>query len=321
LDLSPFSAAKLPPIGRWVALLTFGGALIGYPLFLWLDPLAIFHGVFTLCHDPTSVAGHVSAVMLAAILSISLLLPGAWCTRLCPLGATQDLLALPQRLFRRTTSPSEQPPVDRKWFTARRSFFSAAFGTLCLALGARCADTASTRSRRVRPGLLRPPGSIDEARFNGACIRCGNCVRACPAEIIRPDSGIGGIAGFLGPMISFAEDYCREDCHRCTQVCPSGSIAQLTLEEKNKAPIGLAKLEASFCLLWDDRECDICARVCPFQAITIVWNPEEYVALPKVDTDKCPGCGACQVMCPGTNEWERQNSETPIPIRKAIEVV
>jgi ferredoxin-type protein NapF len=312
--------AKLPPIGRWVALLTFGGALFGYPFLLWLDPLAIFHGVFTLSHDPLDLAGQVSAVLLGVVLSISLLLPGAWCTRLCPLGATQDLLAMPQRLFRRRTSPTDQPSTDERGLLSRRTAFSAALGAVCLGLGGRFAPAAATRTARDRSPLLRPPGSLDEGRFVGSCLRCGNCIRVCPSGIIQPDLGYEGIAGFLAPKVSFDDEYCREDCHRCTQICPSGAIAQLTLEEKNKAPIGVAKLEAPLCLLWDDGECDLCKKVCPFQAITIDWDPEEYVALPVVHKDKCPGCGACELMCPGTNKWERDNSDEPIPVRKAIVV-
>jgi len=319
LDLSPFSG-KLPPMGQWVVLLTVGGALFGYPLFLWLDPLAIFQVVLTESQDPSSLAGQLSAVVLAFILSISLLLPGAWCTRLCPLGATQDLLALPQRLFRRRTSPTGSPPADGKWALSRRSFFSIALGAACLGLGTRWGSAASKRSSRHQPGRLRPPGAIDPERFTGLCVRCGNCVRACPTKIIRRDLGQGGFAGFLAPAISFAEDYCREDCHACTEVCPSGAITLLSLEEKQKSPIGLAKLDASICLLADDRECDVCARVCPFEAIDIVWHEEEYIALPHVDPEKCPGCGACEVACPGTNEWEREHASEPIPLRKAIEV-
>lgn len=312
--------AKLPPIGRWVALVTFGGALFGYPFFLWLDPLAIFHGVFTLFHDPPSLAGQVSAVILGVALSVSLLLPGAWCTRLCPLGATQDLLAIPQRLFRRKTSPTDQPSTDGKGLLSRRSVFSAALGAVCLGLGCGCGYAASTLSSRRRAKTLRPPGSLDEWRFVGSCIRCGNCIRACPSGVIQPDLGDEGIPGFLAPKVSFDDEYCREDCHRCTQVCPSGAIALLSLEEKNKAPIGLAKLETELCLLWDDGECDLCEKVCPFQAITIDWDPEEYVALPVVHKEKCPGCGACELMCPGTNKWERENSDEPVPVRKAIVV-
>jgi len=303
-----------------VALVTFGGALFGYPFFLWLDPLAIFHGVFTLCHDPLSLAGQVSAVMLGIALSVSLLLPSAWCTRLCPAGATQDLLAMPQRLFRRKTPSTVQPSTDKKGLLSRRSVFSAAIGAVCLGLGGRFAPAASPRSADTRSPLLRPPGSLDEGRFNGSCIRCGNCIRACPSGIILPDLGSEGIAGFLAPKVSFDDEYCREDCHRCTQVCPSGAIALLCLEEKNKAPIGLAKLEAELCLLWDDGECDLCEKVCPFQAISIDWDPEEYVALPVVHKDKCPGCGACELMCPGTNTWERENSDESVPVRKAIVV-
>jgi len=301
-------------------LLTFGGALFGYPFLLWLDPLAIFHGVFTVCHDPLSLAGQVSAVMLGAVLSISLLLPGVWCTRLCPLGATQDLLAMPQRLFRRKAATMGEPPIERGSLLSRRSAFSAALGAVCVGLGGRCAPAASTRSAGNRSPLLRPPGSLDEGRFVGSCIRCGNCIRACPSGIIQPDLGSEGIAGFLAPKVSFEDEYCREDCHRCTQVCPSGAIALLSLEEKNKAPIGLARLETELCLLWDDGECDLCEKVCPFQAITIDWNPDEYVALPVVHKDKCPGCGACELMCPGANKWERENSNEPVPVRKAIVV-
>jgi len=307
--------SKLPPLGRWAALLTFGGALFGYPFFLWLDPLAIFHGVFTLYHDPLSLAGQVPAVMLGVVLCVSLLLPGAWCTRLCPLGATQDLLAIPQRLFRRKPSAVDPPATNETSLLSRRSALSAALGTVCLGLGGRWASARSTQPPAgSRSRLLRPPGSLDETQFIGACIRCGNCIRACPTGIILPDLGEEGIAGFLAPRVSFDEEYCREDCHRCTQVCPSGAIALLTLEEKNTTPIGVAKLEAPLCLLWDNGECDLCAKACPFDAITIDWNEEEYVALPVIDKDKCPGCGACQLFCPGTNKWERENSD------KAIEV-
>ena len=314
------TAGKLPPIGRWIALLTLGGAIFGYPLFLWMDPLAIFHGVFTLWHDPPGLAGQVSAIALGFVLTISLLVPGAWCLRICPLGATQELLALPRRLVRHARLQASRQPADRARRLSRRSAFSVALGAVCVGLGARWATAASGRANRDRRRLLRPPGVIDESRFVGLCIRCGNCVRACPVKIVHSDVEQDEIAGFLTPLLSFSEDYCREDCRRCTLVCPSGAIARLTLEEKLQAPIGVAKLDAPLCLLYDDRECDICAKACPYEAIKIVWDQEEYIALPQIDADKCPGCGACEVICPGTNEWDRKNSDKPIPLRKAIEV-
>ncbi len=314
------SLGKLPPIGRWAALLTLGGALFGYPLFLWMDPLAIFHGAFTLWDDPLNLAGQVSALALGVVLAVSLLLPGAWCMRLCPLGATQELLAMPQRLFRRKTLPTDPPPVAAKRLLSRRSAFSATLDAVCVVFGAGWARAASKRSASNRSNLLRPPGAIDQRSFSGLCMRCGNCVRVCPVNIIQPDSGSDPIAGFLAPTISFTKDYCREDCAQCTQVCPSGAIARLSLEEKANDRIGVAEFDVSLCLLYEDRECDICANACPYEAIEIVWNEEEYVRLPRIIADKCPGCGACEFFCPGTNQWERENSDSPIPVRKAIEI-
>ena len=314
------TVSKLPPFGRWFALCTLGGAAFGYPLFLWLDPLAIFQGVFVLWYDPASLAGRVSGIALGVILAISLLAPGVWCMRLCPAGATQELLALPLSLWRPKASPAGAVSTEGGRRLSRRSALSAVAGTACVGLGAGWAWSASRSSGSERPAPLRPPGAIDEARFAGLCIRCGNCLRACPTGVIRPSSASGGLAGFLTPTLSFAEGYCREDCHRCTEVCPTGAIARLSLEAKNEAPIGLAKVDLSICLLLDDRECDICKKACPYQAISMVWSQEEYIPLPTVDADKCPGCGACEVICPGTNKWEQEHSDKPVAPRKAISV-
>ena len=314
------TVGKLPPVGRWVALCTLGGAVFGYPFFLWLDPLAIFQGAFVLCRNPASLAGLVSGISLGVILAIGLAAPGVWCMRLCPAGATQELLALPLSSWRRKPSPAGCVSTDGGRRLSRRSALSAVVGTACAGLGAGWAWAVLRSSEGRRHGVLRPPGAIDEARFAGLCIRCGNCLRVCPAGIISPSPASQGVAGFLTPTISFAEGYCREDCHRCTEVCPSGAIARLTLEAKNNAPIGLAKVDPSICLLLDDGECGICKPACPYEAIAMAWSEEEYVALPTVDADKCPGCGACQVICPGTNQWEQEHSEEPVAARKAIEV-
>ena len=323
-------AARLPRIGTWIVLATLGGACFGYPVFLWIDPLAIFHGVFTLGTSPSSVAGQASAVGLGVILILSAILPGAWCLRICPLGATQELLAVKRArlLFRGrngktqdgATSGAGEKKVPSAVRLRRRSLLAAGVGALCAGVGARWAINRSYPSPFAERGPLRPPGALDPWQFAGLCIRCGNCIRACPAGIIEPDGLGAGIAGVLAPVVRFRDAYCREDCHACTQVCPSGAIARLSLDEKRRSPIGLARLDASICLLADDRECDICARVCPFGAIDIVWNEEEYIALPRVDPAKCPGCGACEVACPGTNDWEREHADGPIPLRKAIEV-
>ena len=282
---------RLPSLGQWIALLTLGGAALGYPLLLWLDPLAMFSGLLGITYVKTIPAIALSAIGFAAVLTLSVVWPGLWCAQLCPLGALQDLLSRPSRI------------ISSSMARSRRIVHDQADGGLPrrVVLGAVMGISLAVIVRRVRASTsfpLRPPGAVDEARFAGLCVRCGNCLRACPTDIIRPDRGEHGIASLLTPTLDFSQDYCRKDCTQCTQVCPSGALVPLTAKQKQRTSIGLPRVNMDICLLGDDRECSICRNWCPYEAITLEFSPVEYTLTPKIDPAKCPGCGACEAVCP-----------------------
>jgi len=285
--------AKLPPVGQWLALASLGGAIVGWPLFLWLDPLSIFSGAAGALGGPLTVAGAVPAVGLAGVVALSFVAPGLWCARLCPLGGTQELLAgLKQRIARagRPEGGSRQTGAR----LARRS-------VLCAGAGAACA-LAIPRLFRASPPKLRPPGAAEEMRFKALCVRCGNCRRACPSGIIHRDLG-GEASSFLTPVVRFPPErpgqrYCLETCHNCIQSCPTGALERLTLEQKNRRPIGLAVVDVSECLVTADKTCAICVDVCPREAISLAFCEETYTNTVRIDPSRCNGCGACVVVCP-----------------------
>ncbi len=281
--------SRLPPVGQWLALLTVGGAVLGYPLFLWLDPLAIFAAFVHAWGRELAGAAWLCAAGLPLVLVISLLVPGVWCARLCPLGGTQDLLAWPlQRLRRR--EPDESPP-PRAWPLTRRVVLAGGLGTL----------GAAGMMRWVRRGPsqpLRPPGAARGDQFTGLCVRCGSCARVCPSQILHPDLGEFGADSFLTPLVRYADAYCLETCQQCTRVCPSGALRRLRADDKPRAVIGLPRVDMDVCLLGDDHECAICRNACPYEAIRIVFSEETYLSTPTIDTERCNGCGACQVRCP-----------------------
>jgi ferredoxin-type protein NapF len=292
---------RLPPVGQWIALATLAGACLGYPLLLWLDPLALFTASFGALGPSVLPAAYCGAIALAVVLLASLLWPGVWCMRLCPLGGLLDILALPAAAIRARAGASTrvrdranplESPADRPegWPLARRVLLAGAVGTVCAAVARKAGGAA--------PRPLRPPGARVDGIFTGLCVRCGNCVRACPAGIVGFDLGQRGVAGLLAPALHFDADYCREDCARCTLVCPSGALTRLATADKLRHPIGLPRVDMSVCLLGDDRECWACRNRCPFDAITMVFSEKEYSLTPRIDAAKCPGCGACEAACP-----------------------
>ena len=291
--------ARCPSIGRFIALLTVAGSVAGYPLFLWMDPLAFFNNAFSVYTATNLLSCVFSMIGLTILLLIALTSGDLWCARICPLGGTQELLASIKSIFLRRlgkpeTLPSQETSkVGIAFSPTRRALLAIAAG---LGLGFWAGRNGLARSENAP---LRPPGAIEEGEFTGQCLRCGNCIRACPSRIIHPDTGQTGIAGLLAPVIRYDKEYCLEECNTCTQVCPSGTLRNLNLKEKHGYIIGEALLDASLCFLVRGvNDCDICVRSCPFDAVQIYWDEDLYVAYPVVDPLKCNGCGACEVYCP-----------------------
>ncbi|MFO7975083.1 MAG: 4Fe-4S binding protein [Candidatus Hydrogenedentota bacterium] len=285
------SYPRVPPLGQWFALLTLGGAIVSLPLFLLLDPLSLFTGAAGGGHVPFFLPQLVYAAGLLLVIVLSLAFPLLWCRRLCPLGATQDLLAELNSAFARRVSskPCKTEEVDLK--LARRAFLGVGSGMAVSALAIRAPRAADAYR-------LRPPGAVDDTRFAALCIRCGNCVRSCPANIIQPDVRPPNVATFLVPKLNFDTHYCLETCNACGQNCPTGAIAALALDKKNEQRIGFARIDHAACLLAVEKECSACVLICPRKAIIEEFSRETYTAMVRVEAERCNGCGACVAVCP-----------------------
>ena len=149
---------------------------------------------------------------------------------------------------------------------------------------------------------LRPPGA-DPERINALCARCGNCMRVCPYQLIQPDLGDSGIDGLFTPVMWLRsrnpdqEQYCFQDCKACTEVCPTGALRPITVEQKHEIPMGRAVVYRDKCVAWAKKEyCVVCQEYCPYQAV--IEKPQDGVMVPVIDADKCRGCGACESACP-----------------------
>jgi polyferredoxin len=160
----------------------------------------------------------------------------------------------------------------------------------------------------AEPRLIRPPGSLDEKAFLQRCIKCGECMKVCITGGLQPTLLEADIEGIWSPVLVPRIGYCEYRCTLCGQVCPTGAIRKLSVEEKATVRIGLAMIDKGRCLPFaHSTPCIVCEEVCPTPKKAI-WFEEVLVRnrdgkklivkQPHVDLELCIGCGICEAKCP-----------------------
>lgn len=219
----------------------------------------------------------------------------------------------------------ENDPPTKETSIGRRGFLSLASGSAAAVTGG-LGLTGLTKAFGADlddPNAflpVRPPGSVPEREFLQMCIRCGECFKACPNNVLQPEGFQQGLEGLWTPMVVADWAGCESSCNACGQVCPTGAIRALPLEEKKVARMGLAIVNETTCLPFAGREeCDLCVQECNaagYNAIEFTQvrtevddngQPIEGTGFlaPVVLKDQCVGCGLCQTRCNGINVKEK----------------
>lgn len=146
-----------------------------------------------------------------------------------------------------------------------------------------------------RKVALKPFGAKSLKHFSSHCTACQLCVSECPEKVLRPSVGLKTL---LQPEMGYDKGYCRPDCTRCSEVCPTGAIAKLSVPDKSCISIGHAVTVKENCLLGQGLTCNACSRHCPAAAISIVDDMATGHAVVTVNETRCIGCGACEYYCP-----------------------
>ncbi len=146
----------------------------------------------------------------------------------------------------------------------------AAFGGLLFFPFARLSGR-STRDFSTK--VIRPPGSVEELEFLERCIKCDQCIRVCPTNVLQPAMLEAGLEGLWTPVMNFRMGFCQLNCTACGQVCPTGAIQRISVARKlgvgphaadGPVKLGTAHFDHGRCLPWSKNiPCVVCEEVCP----------------------------------------------------------
>lgn len=215
------------------------------------------------------------------------------CVSSCAKGSLQYRLQLP------TASSSAQPAETngRRAFLATGATVAASLPIASAITGGNGEKKMNRKGRKKCPPLT-PPGSISLERFKDKCTGCQICVVRCPSQVLRPTGLEYGLDYMLKPRLAYISSYCNYECTVCSDVCPTGAIKPLTVEEKTTTQVGIATFFKGRCVVnTEEKDCGACAEHCPTQAVHMVPY-KGTLTIPQVNPDLCIGCGGCESICP-----------------------
>ncbi len=241
-------------------------------------------------------------LIFVAALVLNLVRNRFWCRYVCPLGGLLGLVAR-RPLLRLTSDPSAcnqcqkctmacpaaaQPEKPDQWLATE------CFG--CWNCVAAC-DRQGLDFGWVVPWRRTSSGSVDVGKRRAlASVAVGvgavAMARITPASqavthepsLIRPPGARAG-PDFLARCVK---------CGMCMQTCPSGGL-QPTWAEAGLEGLWSPVLVPA--IGWCEYECHACGQVCPTEAIQRDGSTRT-LKFPRVDPDRCTGCGICETKCP-----------------------
>ncbi len=219
------------------------------------------------------------------------------CIDVCKQGAIKYTRSRPAIM---STQKNQESGINRRKFLS--------LGTLLVVTSA-----VKSQEKKVDGGLapiidkkiptrhtpIVPPGAESIRNMLKHCTGCQLCVSVCPTDVLRPSSDISSL---MQPRSSYERGYCRPECVKCSEVCPTGAIKFIDTAEKSATQIGHAVWIKENCIpITSGDKCGNCARHCPTEAITM--TPSEVgnrksPQIPIINVEKCIGCGACENLCP-----------------------
>jgi MauM/NapG family ferredoxin protein len=340
LDLVPKTKKRLSYIKLKYYILVFLiiVSALGFNLLVITDPLVIFTRSLTFITQVTPPVVFIIIMGLVAVLG-----ERYWCRVLCPLGAllgvcssgkvvnlhigetcthcnicttvcpmdaihsntiskTECTLCLKciEKCPKNTITISLGNPSKPLQSASRRTFLKAG-----IAAGAALVLSPLLKAQTTHIPVIRPPGALKEENFLSVCIRCGECMRVCPSQGLRPVLFEGSLYSLYTPKLVPRIGECQL-CMLCWQVCPTGALIEV---DPAKMKLGTATVNRDTCLVWDLNEtCWICQEVCPYQAVESAGGERrgqrhgaeegEERRGPKVNRSLCAGCGTCENKCP-----------------------
>lgn len=183
---------------------------------------------------------------------------------------------------------------------AKRRFIGTAVGTFAgiglLAQEKAISGISTVSYKKQNP--ISPPGSVSFEHFKSKCTACHACVSRCPSQVIKPSFLQYGLDGLMLPRMDYFSSFCNFECTICTEICPTGALQPLAVEEKKVLQIGMVVFIKENCVVYtQEMDCGACSEHCPTKAVDMVPY-KGTLTIPKINTDICIGCGGCEFICP-----------------------